>query len=328
MFKLGKNKVSESKTDTALTSGGSESVHVMPRKFYVAPKKGNNGLVIIIVVGVLVVGGLAAAAIFLNLSLGKNQASNQNSNTNTSASVTTNTGNTNVNINSNVNANIGMPATTTIDVPTTTDPAVNINVNTNTSIDDPDIKDVEVKPLPSAPDSDNDGLTLEEENLYGTDPSLLDSDNDGFSDGSELLNGYDPTHVGQTLEASGVFTKHTGAGYSISYPTGWQVRPQSDNSETLFISSTGEFVAVIIMENPDKLPLAEWYAKQYPDIDITNAVSVRLNSFSGYRHPDNRIYFLTKSGDISKIFMVNYNVGNFRLTNFATTFNLMVKSLN
>lgn len=41
-------------------------------------------------------------------------------------------------------------------------------------------------------DSDQDGLTDEEEKGYGTDPNSKDSDSDGYSDGAEVLGGYDP----------------------------------------------------------------------------------------------------------------------------------------
>lgn len=41
-------------------------------------------------------------------------------------------------------------------------------------------------------DADNDGLTAEEERLYGTDPMNRDTDGDGYSDGVEVESGYDP----------------------------------------------------------------------------------------------------------------------------------------
>lgn len=41
-------------------------------------------------------------------------------------------------------------------------------------------------------DSDQDGLTDQEERLYGTDPQNPDTDGDGYSDGPEIKAGYDP----------------------------------------------------------------------------------------------------------------------------------------
>ena len=41
-------------------------------------------------------------------------------------------------------------------------------------------------------DSDQDGLSNDEEKLYGTDPFSRDTDGDGYSDGVEVESGYDP----------------------------------------------------------------------------------------------------------------------------------------
>lgn len=41
-------------------------------------------------------------------------------------------------------------------------------------------------------DSDQDGLTNDEEALYGTNPQLQDTDGDGYSDGAEVRSGYNP----------------------------------------------------------------------------------------------------------------------------------------
>jgi len=41
-------------------------------------------------------------------------------------------------------------------------------------------------------DADQDGLSTEEEKLYGTDPMNKDTDGDGYSDGVEIESGYDP----------------------------------------------------------------------------------------------------------------------------------------
>jgi hypothetical protein len=60
----------------------------------------------------------------------------------------------------------------------------------------------QVTVLPVAPqDSDNDGLTDEEEtNIYGTNPNNPDSDGDGISDSQEVINGTDPLVDNSTPE--------------------------------------------------------------------------------------------------------------------------------
>ena len=41
-------------------------------------------------------------------------------------------------------------------------------------------------------DSDQDGLTDQEEQMIGTDPFKADTDGDGYSDGKEVRSGYNP----------------------------------------------------------------------------------------------------------------------------------------
>ncbi|MFH0819932.1 MAG: thrombospondin type 3 repeat-containing protein [bacterium] len=48
-------------------------------------------------------------------------------------------------------------------------------------------------------DSDNDGLTDNDETKYGTNPNNSDSDNDGYLDGAEILNGYNPLGEGKLV---------------------------------------------------------------------------------------------------------------------------------
>ena len=47
-------------------------------------------------------------------------------------------------------------------------------------------------------DEDGDGLTTQQENALGTNPSQSDTDNDGISDGEEALQGTDPLKPGET----------------------------------------------------------------------------------------------------------------------------------
>jgi hypothetical protein len=55
------------------------------------------------------------------------------------------------------------------------------------------------------PDSDNDGLTDDQEKIIGTDPLNPDSDSDGFKDGDEIKNGYSPLNAEKVkLEKSDV----------------------------------------------------------------------------------------------------------------------------
>jgi hypothetical protein len=48
-------------------------------------------------------------------------------------------------------------------------------------------------------DSDEDGLSLQEEQAYGTDPNKADTDGDGFKDGDEVNRGFNPKGPGRVV---------------------------------------------------------------------------------------------------------------------------------
>ena len=54
---------------------------------------------------------------------------------------------------------------------------------------------------PNNPDTDGDGLTDREEvKVYGTDPLKADTDGDGYPDGVEVKNGFNPKGPGKLLD--------------------------------------------------------------------------------------------------------------------------------
>jgi len=66
----------------------------------------------------------------------------------------------------------------------------------NTAFDDNPITDNQPVEPPSLVDSDNDGLSDDQELNYGTNPLNPDSDGDGYLDGQEVANGYNPLGEG------------------------------------------------------------------------------------------------------------------------------------
>jgi hypothetical protein len=63
-------------------------------------------------------------------------------------------------------------------------------------------------PDPTA-DDDGDGLTLADEEMFGTDPAMADTDSDGINDGDEVANGTDPLVADVGAEASFTFPATT-----------------------------------------------------------------------------------------------------------------------
>ncbi len=331
--RLKSKNISGDSADSELIKG----VHVMPQRFYAAPKKKNTGLILIILAGILVIGGLGAAAYFLNLSLSRARTSPPATNAAPAAV------NANTNAVTNANTNTNQPAVTppvvtpeptttapvipTSTVPTTTPPVVPPPVNANTNVNAP--QDNIPPPstvLPSALDADNDGLTAAEEALFGTKADVADTDGDSFSDGEEVLNNYDPTRAKVTLANSGLISNYGNDFFSIVYPQKWRSREQAaDKTEVLFISPQGEFAEVLVLENPDKLDLPGWYRQQYPGGDFSVLTPVNIAGLNGYRSPDQRNYYFIAS-DKSRVFLILYNVGSASELNYGTTFVMMVKN--
>jgi len=329
MFGLGKKqKEKKLKTgDSEFDSQIIEQVHVMPARFYVAPKKRHAGVIIIIVAGVILIGALVVAGYLLNQGLinpgsivspGTNQTNLNPGQT----GVNDNSNQPAVNTNQNVNAAVEPEVPTT--TPTTTEPVVtepdNSDVNTNTDIDTS-------TPVAPAPDIDGDNLSAAEEILYGTDSVNRDSDGDGFSDGSELLNGYDPRQAGKSLADSDLFTNYPNAAYSISYPSRWRVRELAGiDTEVIFQSNSGEFIEVLILPNTNNLSLSQWYSQQFPGTAVNQLTAVKINNLEGLLSVDKLNYYLVNPSHPGSIYLITYNTGNSSQANFFTTFNLMVKS--
>ncbi|MDD2807822.1 MAG: hypothetical protein PHW95_04870 [Patescibacteria group bacterium] len=327
MFGFGKKKSAKNKK-VALTASTdsklSAQIHVMPARFYIAPKKKHSGPILVGILGLAIIVGLSVAAYYLNENLINNKVANAN--------VVVENVNNNTNENVNQNSNINIATTTEIVVTPTTTPTTtentNVNVNTNTNTNRGG-EEVSNQPLPSSPDNDNDSLTLPEENLYNTDPNKSDTDGDGYADGAELLSGYDPTAIGRSLADSGLVKLYTHPLYTIYYPTHWYISEQDNQkNEVLFRSATGEFVEVLVVAIPNKMSLTDWYKTQASPQDVASATVVKINELSGLRTANLQTYYLAKPNDTSKVFVINYNTGNFGQTNFATTFAVMIKNFH
>lgn len=85
-------------------------------------------------------------------------------------------------------------------------------------------------------DSDQDGLSNDEEKLYGTDPFNKDTDGDGYSDGVEVESGYDPL-------------KHSPGDKIIKEDTTPSISAASDTTENLTQKVSGEIAGILKTTN-------------------------------------------------------------------------------
>ncbi len=353
---LGKNKEKKQKkqsADAMNTNAQSgvdaqieKDIHVMPDRFYAKPKKTSKALVVLLaVLGILIIFGAATAVYFLYIAPSQsvpqqppqantntNTATNSNANVNNNANTNTDTNTNSVNSNANTNAVPQQPpqANTNTNTATNSNTNVNSNSNTNTPTNTTTASNINVSTPTTitqrAADTDSDGLSAAEEALYGTNPSQNDSDGDTFRDGSELTNGYDPAAPSATLLESGVFLEYeAAAGYSIQYPSAWQVVPSGESVR--FVAATGEYIEVITYTNSQNISLVNWYQQTVQQqtgmvvdqISIDNSIVLRARNGQAY-------YF--NDANQNRVIAVQYYPGNSDVLNFTTTYSAMIQTFD
>jgi hypothetical protein len=178
-------------------------------------------------------------------------------------------------------------------------------------------------------DADADGLTDAEETLYGTDSAKLDSDGDTYSDGTELTGLYDPTKGGGALLVNSGLVKayiNSKFGYSVFYPAKWQAKA-ADNTERLvnFQAGNAENIKVSVEDNADKATLYEWVLAKLPTADLTAYdKKISKGGLDELISPDKLTYYLTKEGQLDKVYVISYTLGPDKVANYLSTLQMMV----
>ncbi len=189
-------------------------------------------------------------------------------------------------------------------------------------------------PPPAAPslpphglDSDSDGLTDVEERLYGTDEQRVDSDADSYLDGNEVFHLYNPkAKAPGTLVESGLIKVFTGAiGWKLYVPNGWNVvldRP--DGSAATIASGTGETFVISVEDNPQRLPLLDWYASKESSANGLRSFTTK-GGLEGMLSADRLTAIFAWEG---KVFRLRYDLDGQTFINFRTTYEVMLNSLS
>lgn len=178
-------------------------------------------------------------------------------------------------------------------------------------------------------DSDGDGLTDVEEELWGTNPANADTDNDIYSDQTELLNLYNPVGVAPQKIIDTQFVKtfiNSQNNYSVYYPSGWIARAldETTNKEVLFTAITGEYVNVHTVPYPTTESFPQWFAANLPG-EVLSIYQPFKNKFgvSGIMSPDKLVALIS---DGNNLFILNYNGGTRIDINYRTSFRVIVQS--
>lgn len=299
-------------------------IHVMPQRFQnltvtlPSEKKGNTGKVALIVFGaLLVVGGLAFGAYKLYVSLSAPLVPVAPSPTTTAP----------------VTPSVTAPTVETVPVveptPTVTEPTPAPVTPTPAPVVPP--VTTNNSQLTTSIDTDSDGLTDIEEEIYKTTIRIPDTDNDGFVDGQEILNLYSPLAAGSVLLSSLASINtflNTSVGYSVLHPSAWLVRSTDDTKkETLFTSVTGEITTITAFDNPNSLTLTQFLIENQPQVNPNLLASFKSRSnLTGLVNNSKSLYFLD-SPTTRQVFKISYEPGTVTRVNFLTTVEMMVHSL-
>jgi hypothetical protein len=120
-------------------------------------------------------------------------------------------------------------------------------------------------------DSDQDGLSNDEEKLYGTDPMKSDTDGDGYSDGVEVESGYDPLKPAPgdkiikeeektTATISGTQATSENLTEQVSGEIATMLKNTDVNGQTISIEDINASVEKVLSGNSEEVVL--------PEIDI------------------------------------------------------------
>lgn len=131
-------------------------------------------------------------------------------------------------------------------------------------------------------DSDQDGLSNDEEALYKTDPMNKDSDNDGYTDGVEVESGYDPLKPApgdkliQNTEATDTRTGSTGSDTNLTDQVSSEIvtmAQQSAEGKEVTMEEVNESIQKVMDEEAEKEIIL-------PEVNVdeikTKAVSKKL----------------------------------------------------
>ncbi len=175
-------------------------------------------------------------------------------------------------------------------------------------------------------DTDQDGLTDAEEPLLGADPSKIDTDGDTYSDGLEVASGFNPAAgSGARLETSSALGTYQSSrfGYTVRYPKAWLARAtDTEGSEVVFTGADAtEFMEVLVVDNPEHLSAAAWYAKQVTGLASSEVPTVTLGTSTWAQSLDGLNAYLATD---RYIITLSYNIGTRTQASYYTLFKAML----
>jgi len=179
----------------------------------------------------------------------------------------------------------------------------------------------------AAADTDQDGLTDEEEKIWKTNPAVADTDGDGYADGLEVANSYDPLkgESARLAESNLVKTWNDSQnGFSVMYPAAFTALAKDDGTGVTFTAtSTGQFFQISVLDNGSNAQsIDEWYLETNPTVSPDSIQHQQIGGKQGIAAGDSSYYVLNGS----KVYLISYNMGYPPTAYFSTSFGAFLKS--
>ncbi len=182
-------------------------------------------------------------------------------------------------------------------------------------------------------DTDRDGLTDNEEVVFGTNPDSNDTDGDIYKDKEEIKNFYSPISTGSVrLWEEDIISlyENNRYGYHFYYPSAWIVDPTIDEDpyDVLVSSSQNEFINIIVENKPAEQSLRAWYLSKIPSLTEDEIKEYRnYHKLTVIESPDAFTVYI-ESRDKRTVYMINYNIGLKEEASFISIFEMIVNSFN
>ncbi len=181
-----------------------------------------------------------------------------------------------------------------------------------------------VTPLLSTLDSDADGLTDKEEELFTSDPKMPDTDKDGYPDGMEVLNFYSPVSTSTLLKDNLVSTYiDSDNRISFLYPTNWVVEVSAIDNTITIKTDEEDFIRITAQSNPSRLTVRQWYLSLVPNIPPGKLIEEQVGEYKGVKSVDNSTFYLAVD---DKIYLFTYAAGLKNRVDYLTTWQMIYKS--
>jgi hypothetical protein len=178
-------------------------------------------------------------------------------------------------------------------------------------------------------DTDKDGLTDREEELFTTDLNVPDTDGDSYSDSHELFYLYNPAgKEPMKLIDSGLVKTYTNPsfGYSLYYPTSWAMGDVDGTyRDVLFSTITGENIEVRVFDKAATTDFMTWFASAAPDQKYGDLVSFEgyFNKLTGFKRKDSLVYYFPTA---NHVYVLVYHTTDSTVVNFRTVLSVMARS--